>query len=508
MRSCLLRWILPVCIFEDIASANEYRIEIAADRRLALRGAVTMTWRNETELAASEIPLRCTCKLGRATIGSNSVRVAGDRLVLPTRLPTGSLVTVRIEFHSKPRQGYGYPLFAGSWHPKALTWRKGTFRAEQQQADDYDVTLTAPKEVVVASAGETVESAETGDGQRRYHWRLARATGFGLAASTDFVETKRTQDGVEVRLFELRGEPRFDAGMAEFAVDAIGFYKRLFGFYPHPALVMLPGWFKSGGGYSPISGFTVYHRNTGEYRQAIVAHEIAHQYWGYDTVIDDGDYAHWPGLGLGIYTDGLYAAATRSLHMTPGWKTFEQATAKGLDTTILRPRAQLKRMKFDWNSGVYHYKAYAVMRMLADLMGPDRFLTMMHGLLSNYRHSWLPAEEFQSAVETAAGRKLDWFFEDWVRGSGVARFSIETVRASEGSVDIVIRRSGAARFPVEVKLISADGSEQVQRIGENADLQTLHFRSVAAKRVEIDPRGQCPMIKSGAEVWTSRGRGK
>jgi hypothetical protein len=37
----------------------------------------------------------------------------------------------------------------------------------------------------------------------------------------------------------------------------------------------------------------------------IVAHEIAHRYWGFNKIIDDGDFCHWPGLALGIYSDQL-----------------------------------------------------------------------------------------------------------------------------------------------------------------------------------------------------------
>jgi hypothetical protein len=488
-------------LFSTSARANQYTIEVRADQNLKVRGKVAMIWQNDTGHAVHAIPLVCSCKLKSATARGKPLRIDHKRVLLTEAVQGGYAESLEIEFEENAKKAYGYRMLAGAWHPKAVTFRNGKFNSNQQQADDYEVTLTAPASLVVASAGELRGRSADTDGRQRYHWRLRNVTSFGLAASLDFVETRRSGEGVEIRLFQLRGDNRFDPAMADYAVDVIAFYKKLFGFYPHPAAVLLPGDFRFGGGYPPASGIMIFHKNTGEnYQRWIVAHEIGHQYWGFDTVIDDGDYVHWPGLPLGIYSDQLYMASREKWGF--GSQQYTQAVAKGFDTTIRRTRDQMRSWRFDWNNAICHQKAFAVVRMLEELMGTDRFLRLLRYLLDTYRYKYLSFDDFQAAVEEAAGRKLDWFFHDWVDTNGVASYAIERVTTRDRSAQVQIRRTGAARFPVEIVLTMEDGSQVAKRIAHELEEQTLDFEvSGQLKRAEIDPKGKCPLLKQGKEVW-------
>jgi aminopeptidase N len=163
----------------------------------------------------------------------------------------------------------------------------------------------------------------------------------------------------------------------------------------------------------------------------------------------------------------------------------------------------MKANHFDWGEIVCHEKAYAVVRMLADMMGPDRFLELLHTLQDRYRYRFLSFDDFQAAAETAAGRKLDWFFHDWVDTNGVAGYAIERVEAHDGRIPVRIRQTGTARFPVEVSLTTEDGVQSVQRIAPEPDTQTLDFAAAGQPAgVNIDPRGMCPLRKTGKENWT------
>jgi hypothetical protein len=472
------------------AAANQYTLDIRADRNLGVRGKTALTWRNETGRPAAEIPLVCTGRMKRASIGGKPVQIDDGRVLLPEPVATGGLASVEIEFEESARRSNGYRMLTGAWHPKAVTFRNGRYNPDQRQADNYDVTVTAPAALIVAAAGASIEDAPARDGQKRWRWRLENATSFGLAASPDFEETRRSSAGVDIRLYRLRGDTRFDPVMADYAIDAMAFYRQLFGFYPHPALVMLPA-----------TGITVYHKNTeGDYQRWIVAHEIAHQYWGFDTVIDDGDYYHWPGLALGIYSDQRYIATHGKLRYPSGG--YRNAVAKGLDTTIRRTRDQRKALRYDWNNAVCHQKAYAVIRMLEDLMGADRFFELVRGLLDRRRFQYLSPDDFVKAAEGAAGRKLDWFFHDWVDTNAAGGFAIDAVEKGERGVRVRIRRTGAARFPVEIRLTMDDGVQAVKRASYEPEVETLEFPVAGQpKLVEIDPRGVCPFPR---QPWESR----
>jgi hypothetical protein len=484
------------------AAANQYAIEVRADRNLNVRGVETVVWRNGGSEASTEIPIVCACDIEEIVGWGRQIRMQNRRVVLPSPVPPQETASIQIHFKANAKGSYGYRMLADAWHPKIGTAPAGRSALERPQADSYDVTLTAPASLTVASSGEWIEKPAATGGQRKFHWRLAEATSFGLAASSSFVETLRDSEGVDIRLYQLRGDSRFDAKMADYAVDVVRFYKRLFGFYPHPAVVTLPGSYRSGGGYSPASGFVVFHKISGDYyERGYAAHEIGHQYWGFDTVLDDAEPCHWLGLGLGIYSDNLYMSA-HGLRSVVGVGDYLDAAAKGFDTTLRQPPEKMRSLQFNWNGAICHAKSYAVMRMLADLMGPERFLRFLQTLLGRYRGRYLSADDFQNAAQAAADQDLGWFFHDWVDTNRTASYAIETVRSVGDSVEVYIRRTGTARFPVSVGLTMADGGHQVERIDPVPEVQTLKFAAAHDPiRVQIDPNGICPLMTQGKEVW-------
>ncbi len=488
-------------LFCTVARANQYTIEVQADRNLKVRGVETISWQNNTGHPAKEIPLICSCRLKRATLQGKPLRIRNNRVLLLEPVEADAGISIKLEFGESAKKAYGYRMLTGAWHPKAVTFRNGQYNINQKQADDYEVTLSAPAALIVAAAGELIDKISTPDGQQRWHWRLQNVTSFGLAASPNFVETYRNAEDVKVRLFQLRGDSRFNPVMADYAVDIIAFYKKLFGFYPQPAAILLPGDYGYGGGYAPASGIMVFHKSSGDYYlRWIVAHEIGHQYWGFDTVIDDGDFNHWPGLPLGIYSDQRYMA----LHGGGRFGTYQyrEAAAKGLDTTIRKTSKEMKKLKFDWNNIICHSKAFGVIRMLEDLMGKDHFLKLIQILLERFRYQYLSFEDFQAVAEEEADRQLDWFFHDWVNTNSVASYVIEDVQRREKGISVKIRRMGTARFPIEIGVMMDDGSHIMQRIAHEPEVQFLDFEiSGVPKLVEIDPRKICPTIDQGKRIW-------
>lgn len=120
-------------------------------------------------------------------------------------------------------------------------------------------------------------------------------------------------------------------------------------------------------------------------------------------------------------------------------------------------------------------KAYGVVRMPEDIIGPDRFMQILLMLLDQFRNRYLSFERFQAAVEFAAQQKLDWYFHDWVETNSVASHAIAAVNPREGGVDVQVRRTGMARFPLEIRVTTEDGTEIVKRISYESEVQTLSF---------------------------------
>jgi hypothetical protein len=67
----------------------------------------------------------------------------------------------------------------------------------------------------------------------------------------------------------------------------------------------------------------------------------------------------------------------------------------------------------------------------------ERFIGLLHGLLESHRYRALSTDDFQKAVERVmapamaleGGHSMDWFFEQFVRSTGVPAYELEyTVR--------------------------------------------------------------------------------
>lgn len=202
----------------------------------------------------------------------------------------------------------------GAWHPKAVTFREGAFSPKERQADSYGVTITAPEKEVIAVSGRLIAETLLPGGMKELRFRAENLTNFGLAGSPDLRLTTRQANGVEIRSYYFAAGEKWGPKLADYAARIIPFYQKLFGFYPQDTLAILPGSKRSTGGSPPASNIVVVHDTLDEaggepFAEWITAHEIGHQYWGWDCVIDSGAYYHWPGIPLGIYTDRLYTEA-------------------------------------------------------------------------------------------------------------------------------------------------------------------------------------------------------
>jgi len=513
LRLAVLAAAAAVCF-----AGHHYTVEATLDPvRNQIRGTTRFSYRNPLSGPLGDIPVHTFAEISRvADSAGRELRfqrnylLAGDAIVLPQPLPPGGSIELDIAFtvgFAEHRDGYR--LLTGAWHPKALVFREGRFLRQEKQADSYEVTLTAPAAEVVVTSGKLVAEETLPDGMKRRRYRVDDITNFGIASSPKFLQASRQAGEVAIRSHYLPGGEKWGVKLAEYAERIVGFYRKTFGFYPQEVVSILPGSKTSGGGYPAASNLFVVHdtldRQGGEpFAEWIMAHEIGHQYWGYDTVIDSGVYYHWPGLALGIYTDRLYSEA----HI-PGrtHRSFISGylggVEAGYDTTIRRTWAEIEKLPFDFNNTVAHGKAYAVIQMLEELIGKQTFFKLVTSILERYRSRYLSFEDFERVAEEVSGQKLDWFFRDWVDGNKVLSYAIEGVELTAGEARIKVRRTGTAGMPLVLEVMLEDGQRLRQRIAREPEVQTLVFRARGnVKQARLDPDRRMALYSPAAKhVW-------
>jgi hypothetical protein len=191
-------------------------------------------------------------------------------------------------------------------------------------------------------------------------------------------------------------------------------------------------------------------RTQEEARELMPFHEVAHQWWG--NVVGSAIYRDsWIEEGMANYLALMYTDAKKpSQHRLASWLEHYRATLSAPipdSTQIVGDAGPLtfgSRLISSRAPNAYEAITYGkgtwVMHMLHEMMrdpgasDPDgRFRELLRAVLTDYRFRPLSTGEFQREVEKRmtpamdieGTRSMDWFFEQWVRGTGVPHYSVE-----------------------------------------------------------------------------------
>jgi hypothetical protein len=138
-------------------------------------------------------------------------------------------------------------------------------------------------------------------------------------------------------------------------------------------------------------------------------------------------------------------------------------------------------------------KGVWVVHMLRQILSDGKFLEMIREFAETYNGKAASTWDFQHLAEKYAGKRLDWFFDDWVFGTGVPGYAVDYKVASAGDGFIVQGKIKQANVPDDFAMpvpIYADD----QFLGNvNVSEDDGEFRFPVTKKPEkvlIDPKGE------------------
>jgi hypothetical protein len=505
---------------------NYYLIEAKADPLNAtIKGTVTLRYINPLDHPVSMIPLRVknpvnyfhhdivihdvmdnTNELMELQQDSGSLDIYN--VALTSLLEPGDGKEIIIRFTSNLIYQYDYHLTNGLWHPKAVVYREGEFSLTEEQSDNFEVHLTVPPGYSVLSSG-TVKSEVAENDLSRLHLTADNITGFGLVLSDNLSITELNSRNVQIKAACPEEMKETYERLLFTASDVIDFYINTFGFYPQPMLVILPGASSSTGGFPLASNMVVIHRpllDDEPFAKWIIAHEIGHQVWGFDYLIDGGKYGKWLGLGLGIWADRLYNQSMnreglRMMHIFI--ERYMAGVRSGYNTSLMQDYRQLAELDFDWNNIISHGKGYSVIYLLEQVLGEEVFFNFACYLLDNYRHQYLSVKDFQNAAESISGEDLSWFFDDWIYSGKKLEYGIDSVITRDNGFEIHVNRGDGARLPVNIDIILENGDELTIPLDFQMSNQVLFSESDhKPMNVRIDNRFNEFLADQEAGRWT------
>jgi hypothetical protein len=244
--------------------------------------------------------------------------------------------------------------------------------------------------------------------------------------------------------------------------EAIRFFEKLLGPFPFEklAITQIPGSFGQGWPgllyLSTLSFLTedqqqragIGARVRAHFAEVVPFHEAAHQWWG--NTIGWATYRdQWIHEGLANYLALLFLESRHAESLRPWLDDYradlttpapeEVTTSDDAGPLVLGYRLRSSRSPAAYTNVVYG-KGTWVFHMLRQLMrepgakDPDaRFARLLRGLAENYRHKPFSTEDLEREIERMMTKQMDlegsgsmdWFFDQWVRATGIPRYSVE-----------------------------------------------------------------------------------
>ena len=435
------------------------------------------------------------------------------RIVLPAAPRAGERRMFTIAYKGTPASGLRIgtnkhgdrTFFSLNWPNLARQWLPMIDHPYDKASNEFIVT--APVKYSVVANGLLVEETELGDGMRRTHWRntvpIASwlvAIGVAEFSAKHFGYAR----GIPLQTWVFP-EDR-ENGVITFEVpvrQAIEFFSERVGPYPYEKLANVQA--AGLGGGTEHASVIFYGENSVRNQPAtnLVAHEIAHQWFGNAVTERDWDDV-WLSEGFATYfthlftehysgRDAFVAGLKRSLNTV---FTTEQRLP---DNAVIHKN--LSDMRGVLNQLVYQ-KGGWVLHMLRVQVGTDTFWAAIRDYYARYRDRNASTAELRAVFEEHSKQDLGWFFEQWLTraGSPVIDAGIRH-DAAKKVVELQFtqkQKSGPYRLPLEIGIVTraANGAMQtrIEKIELNQAQQRFEIAAdTAPVDVIIDPNTQVLM---------------
>jgi aminopeptidase N len=426
------------------------------------------------------------------------------RIPLPEPPAAGAEQTFTVRYRGAPADGFRFlktihgarAMFSENWPNQARQWLPMIDHPYDKATGEFIVT--APSHYQVVSNGVLLEETDLGGGVRRTHWKQSVPIAswlYALGIARFAVHHPGDVQGVPLQTWVFP-EDR-DRGIELFestTTRAMDFFARRIGPYPYEKLANVEAAGMSGGTEHATAIF--YGEKGVTIGRGPVVHEVAHQWWGNAVTERDWDDV-WLSEGFATYftllftehdegRDAFVAGLQRSRDSV---REFEKRLP---DTPVIH--RNLADMGKVLNQFVYQ-KGGWTLHMLRGLMGDEPFWSAIREYYRRYRDQNASTDELRQVFEQFSPRHRDlrWFFDQWLRRSGLPRLEGTwryDVKGKRVEIDIAQMQAGDPyRLDLDFGIVDKPGTlPRVQRVRMDERRATFTIEAPAApESVTLDP---------------------
>lgn len=462
---------------ETAGKLSRYRIEASLDpggedQLATVTGTEDLLFYNETGGTLTQVFFRLYAngpRYGEGAIALRDVEIEGARvtpellpddpassrrgeetiarLPLPAPVPAGGTAEIRMGFTTtvptRPRESYGifsrqddagtvalahwYPILAGfdaSGEPELRPLSRFGDPIFSNTAL-YDVTITAPADLVLVTTGSETEE-ETNGSNVRSQYLSGPVRDFTIVADDDYASVSQEVDGTTVTSYYNPEHAAGGAAVLRYATQSLAIFNDLFGPYPYAELDLVDVALRNGAagvefpqllyvGHDYYDSPSVEEGSPG-FLEYVVAHEVAHQWW-YGLVGNDQYVDAFIDEGLTNYVTIVYferqygeeeGAYQREINLL---EPYRDALATIGDQVIHQPTDDFP------SAGAYGVMTYAKAPLgfeaLRAEIGDEAFFAALRDYADRMQFDIAAPTDLRAAFERASGEDLTEIWRRW-----------------------------------------------------------------------------------------------
>ncbi|MBE9104988.1 M1 family metallopeptidase [Nostoc cf. edaphicum LEGE 07299] len=375
------------------------------------------------------------------------------------------------------------------------------------QLSTSEIRVRVPNPLVAISNGELINTTEDGD-YKIYHWlqQQVHPTYLMTLAVGDFAEIQDEWNGKPVTYYVEKGREEDAKRSMGKTPRMIEFLSQKYGYpYPFPkyAQVCVDDFIFGGMENTSTTLLTdrcllderaaLDNRNT----EALVVHELAHQWFGDLVVIKHWSHA-WIKEGMASYSEVMWTEQEYSLEEAAYYRLLEARRYLSEDSSrYRRPMVtHVYREAIELYDRHIYEKGSCVYHMIRAQLGDELFWQGIQTFVQDNAHKTVETVDLLRAIEKATGRNLLFLFDQYVYRGGhpdfkvayswdgdanLAKITVTQTQADEGK--------NGSKDLFDLKIPIGFGYTQQEEVRSNGKLSTS-FSALKTFTVRVNEREQ------------------
>ncbi|MEX0822297.1 MAG: M1 family metallopeptidase [Rhodothermales bacterium] len=475
-------------------------------------------------------PQRDTLSLDLTGLAVTNVEVGGQaaafrldagklHVKMPAGVKVGDTLAVAVAYRGEPDDGliiganlHGEPAaFADNWPNRARYWFPSIDHPSDKATVTFEVHVPpAPGRMVIANG-----RMDAGTDESVWRWSnpepiptYTMVIGMAGFDVTTVGEACAADVCTDVTTWLFPADAERGSGSFRRAAQMVEFYSELIAPYPYTKLAHVQSSTRFGGMENVTAVFYPEEAiSEGRNIETTVAHETAHQWFG--NAVTESDWHHlWLSEGFATYFGALF------FERADGREAFRELMESNRQGYLRSGAASEPIVNPEQQSlfGLLNANNYAkggwVLHMLRSQLGDEVFFEGIRSYYRRHEHGTALTDDLQEAMEAAAGRSLETFFEQWVFRPGHPRLAVEW-SWRDGEAEVAVRQTQSAewpefRFPLDLSFETPDGAvRHTVQIEDGEERFVLGVRSEPSA-LDLDPDGAMLMEIESIEGEASR----